>query len=305
MENILSKKHYKLTFYIVVGLILLLSIIVRFFILPQFDVSLQGNLPKFSAAFLDGLVTSLIITVFIGSFIFWLTPEIVKKSVMEVIEPKEIGPLLKKAVIDSRTWVYKGACGRYTKATTLPSLAKVARQEGLGRDIRITLLDPAKDDLCDEYATYRKSLKSSNNDNPWTKNRVKEEVVATVVSALRFKHDEPLLRINIYLANHFSTFRLDISDHYVVVTKEDKEAAGLRADKGTYFYNSYIDDVRLCERQSIEIKYIGEIPNGQYLTPERLKFIISKIGILSDQQFEELDVENIIELVNSPEDPYS
>jgi len=305
MENILRKKHYKLTFYVLVGLILLLAIVVRTFVLPQFDMNLQENFPHFAAAFLDGLVISLIITVSIGSFVFWLTPEIVKKSVMEVIEPKEIGLLLKKAAIDSRTWVYKGACGRYTKSTTLPGLAKAARQEGLGRDIRITLLNPAKDDLCDVYATYRKSLKSAGKDDLWTKNRVKEEVIATVVSALRFKHDEPLLRINIFLANHFSTFRLDISDHYVIVTKEDKEAAGLRADVGTYFYNSYIDDVRLCERQSIEVEYIGEIPNGQHLTRESLKSIISKTAILSEEQFDELDVENIIKLVNSPTDPYS
>ena len=292
MESILNKRHYRSVFYWLVALILLFSITLRFLVLPQFDTKLEASLLGFGAALLDGLVISLIVTVLIGSFVFWLTPEILKKSVMDVIEPKEIGPLLKKAATDTRTWTYKGACGR-------------AKHEGLGRDIRITILNPGNDLLCSEYATYRRSLKSAKNGHPWTEKKVKEEVVATIISALRFRHEEPLLRIELYLIDHFSAFRFDISDQYVIVTKEDKEASGLRADSGTYFYDSYKDDVRLSERQSINVSYQDEVPIGNNLTDETLRALILEASLIGPDKISSLDLSAIRELINSPGDPYS
>ena len=305
MESILSKGHYRSKFFGIVALILIISIILRFCVIPQFDEELEASLSGFFAALLDGLVISLIVTVFIGIFVFWLTPEILKKSVMDVVEPKEIGPLLKKAVTDTKTWTYKGACGRYTRATTLPSLASAAKHEGLGRDIRITILNPNNDLLCTEYATYRRSLKSAINGDLWTKSKVKEEVIATIVSALRFKHEEPLLRIELYLIDHFSAFRFDISDQYVIVTKEDKEAAGLRADSGTYFYDSYKDDVRLSERQSANVGYQGEVPLGDLLTDDNLRDLILAASLIDKDKVQDLELSKIRELINSPKDPYS
>ncbi|MBV1883884.1 MAG: hypothetical protein KUG82_19750 [Pseudomonadales bacterium] len=305
MDSILNKRHYRNAFYLLVALILMSALTLRFLVLPQFDTTLEASIPKFSASLLDGLVISLIVTIFIGSFVFWLTPKIFKKSVMDVIEPREIGPLLKKAVADTRSWTYKGACGRYTRATTLPSLASAAKHEGLGRDIRITILNPNNDQLCAEYATYRRSLKSANNSKLWTESKVKEEVLATIVSALRYKHEEPLLRIELYLIDHFSAFRFDISDQYVIVTKEDKEAAGLRADAGTYFYDSYKDDVRLSERQSIKVESQNKIPIGALLTKDSLHLLIREVDLVSEERLTSLNLESIVTAINSPEDPYS
>ncbi|NLU97093.1 hypothetical protein B6N13_03155 [Marinomonas sp. UCMA 3892] len=305
MESILKKKHYRNVFYGLVGLLFFISVILRYLVLPQFDNSLEASFLKFLALVLDGFSISLLVSVLIGGFVFWVTPDIVKKSVMDVIDPKEIGPLLKKATSDSRTWIYKGACGRYTRSTTLPMMAKSARQEGIGRDIRIILLDPSNDLLCDEYATYRRSLKSAKNGSLWTKSKVKEEVVATVISALRYKHEEPLLRIEIYLVNHFSAFRFDISDQYVIVTKEDSEAAGLKADKSTYFYDSYIDDSRLSERQSKRVSYNKKIPLDGDLNTSNIKDLAIEIGVVNEIDCEELDLEYVVKCVNVPEDPYS
>jgi len=184
-------------------------------------------------------------------------------------------------------------------------LASAAKHEGLGRDIRITILNPNNDLLCKEYATYRRSLKSAKNGHLWTEIKVKEEVIATIVSALRFRHEEPLLRIELYLIDHFSAFRFDISDQYVIVTKEDKEASGLRADSGTYFYDSYKDDVRLSERQSINVNYQGEVPLGSKLTDDKLRTLILEASLIDEAQLSLLDLSAIRESINSPEDPYS
>ncbi|MBN3822602.1 hypothetical protein G3O00_03085 [Burkholderia sp. Ac-20384] len=279
--------------------------LLRVFAIPYLNPALAFEFSGFVALTLQVVAQSLLVTIFVGSFVFWLTPKVMQKSTVEVIEPKQINSLLRRAVPDSRYWAYKGGCGRYTRAVTIPLMAHAARNQGFGRDIRISLLNPSNEELCDHYATYRRSLKSAHDGEPWTTEIVQSEIVATIVAALRTKHDEPLLDIQISLANYFSSFRLDISDLYTIVTKEDKEAAGLLADVDSYFYDSYKDDLRLTELQSQFIDYAKPIPGGTALTEEILKSIVGDLKVFSQNQIDDLNFKKILELVNSPVDPYA
>lgn len=304
MDEILSKQHYRRTFFWVVALLLLIAIFARFFVIPYFVPSQVITATALLGSLLDNFVVSLFLAVFVGGFVFWLTPSIVKRSEIEVIAPKQINPLLKSAASATRSWVYKGACGRYTRATTLPKLAESARTAGIGRDITICILNPKNDDLCAAYATYRRSLKSGNSSTPWTREVVQEEVLATAVTALRFQFSEPLLRIHVFFVDHFSAFRLDISDQYVVVTKEDKEASALRADSGTYFYDSYKDDVRLTERQSKEMKCCGELEFTGAIDESKLREAIRCSDIFDESKLANLDIPRLLKAINTPSDPY-
>jgi hypothetical protein len=118
MDEILSKQHYRRTFFGVVTLVLALALIVRFFVIPWIDPVQKLTGAALLGSLLDNLVVSLLLAVFVGAFVFWLTPSIVKRSAIEVIAPKQINFLLKSATSATRSWTYKGACGRYTRATT-------------------------------------------------------------------------------------------------------------------------------------------------------------------------------------------
>src|ERR1044072_9008747 len=98
LEQILNKRHYRRSFYIVFVLLLIVLALIRYFFLPVFDPTLSTNLPQAASRLADGIFVSLIVTVFIGSFIFWLTPDIMSIAKMEVVEPREIGPLLEQAM---------------------------------------------------------------------------------------------------------------------------------------------------------------------------------------------------------------
>ena len=152
MDEIFSKQHYRRTFFGIVALLLLLALVTRFFVIPYFEPTQVLTSSALLGSLLDNFVVSLFLAVFLGGFVFWLTPAIVKRSAIEVIAPRQINPLLKSAASATRNWVYKGACGRYTRATTLPKLAEAARIEGIGRDITICILNPKNDDLCAAYA---------------------------------------------------------------------------------------------------------------------------------------------------------
>ena len=304
MDEILSKQHYRRTFFGFVLLILLLALSARFFVLPYFDPELLLTITSLFGSLLDNLVVSLFLAVFIGAFVFWLTPSIVKRSVIEVVAPKQINSLLKTAANGTRSWIYKGACGRYTRATTIPKLAEAARIEGIGRDITICILNPKNDELCTAYATYRRSLKSGKSGTAWTCQVVQEEILATAITALKFQFSEPQLRIRLFFVDHFSAFRLDISDLYVVVTKEDKEASALRADVGTYFYDSYKDEVRLTERQSKEMMCCGKLEFADVLDEAKLREAINCANIFDEANLANLNVARLLACINSPNDPY-
>jgi hypothetical protein len=304
MDEILSKQHYRRTFFGVVALMLALALIVRFFVLPWIDPVQNLTGTALLGSLLDNLVVSLFLAVFLGAFVFWLTPSIVKRSAIEVIAPKQINPLLKSATSATRSWTYRGGCGRYTLASTIPKLAEAARAEGIGRDITICVLNPMNDSLCAEYATYRRSLKSGNSGTPWTRQVVQEEVLATALTALKFRFSEPLLRIRVFFVDHFSAFRLDIADQYVVVTKEDKEASALRADAGTYFYDSYKDDVRLTERQSKEMTCCGKLEFSDQVDAVKLREAIKCADLFNEARLGELDLARVLSCVNAPSDPY-
>lgn len=304
MNEILAKQHYRRSFFGIVALVLILALVTRFFVLPYFAPTQTLTGAALLGSLLDNLVVSLFLAVFLGAFVFWLTPNIVKRSAIEVIAPKQINPLLKVATAATRTWVYKGACGRYTRATTMPKLAETARTEGIGRDITVCLLNPKNDSLCAEYATYRRSLKSRDSGTPWTQQVVQEEIVATAITALKYQFSEPLLQIRIFFVDHFSAFRLDISDHFVVITKEDKEASALRADVGTYFYDSYKDDVRLTERQSREMTCCGRLVFDGPVDESKLREAIRCAAIIDETKLLELDLTRLLAAINAPSDPY-
>lgn len=302
METILKTRHYRLAFYSIVLLASVLLALLRFHTLPELAILNKSGGKEFLALLLEGLLVSLIVTTCIGSFIFWITPRTVANSVMEVVHPKDIGPLLKEATNISEFWIYKGACGRYTRSTTLPKMAAAAKNEGIGRDVSIIIIDPTLDMVCDEYATYRSSLKSANETAPWTRNSVKEEIIGTAVSAALYARTEPLLGVTLHLMQSFSAFRLDISQGDVIVTKEEKTASALRAQSGTYFYKSYKDDVRLAKRQARAIDLSQSKLHTDELTPASIEKFATEV--LNISKTDQLDYTRIVELAKNPHSPY-
>lgn len=303
MDSILQKKHYRDLFFLVFLLTLLAAIIIRLYVIPALNGK-ELSYEAFFTSLFDNFIITLIITVFIGSFIFWLTPAIFFKSKMEVIEASTINPILRSVLPSTKFWIYKGTCGRYTRATTIPKLAEAARRSSFGRDIKIYLLDPQNLNLCKEYAIYRSSLKSASSSNPWTTETVQDEILATILVALKFRYFEPLLKIDIYLLDHFSAFRLDISDDFVVVTKEDKTASALKADVNTYFYDSYKDDIRLTERQAKDFGHFNNLIFDKRLNDSKLQEILTTTGIFNFSTLSTDRITNILMKVNDPKDPY-
>ncbi|EOI6441934.1 hypothetical protein ACMU9X_001349 [Yersinia enterocolitica] len=300
MNEILSSKYYRRLFFSLLFILLIVIFLTRLFVFKYFDSSLDISFLALVSLVFNGLISSFIVTVAIGSFIFFATPAIFKKSKMEVISAKEISILFRRSVVDTKSWIIKGACGRFTRDNTLHAMVREAKIRSIGRSIRILLIDPNNERICSEYAIYRKSLSSASKETvaPWSTKKVQEEVISSILVALSVKNDEPILRVDIFLLNHFSAFRLDISDHHVIITKEDRQATALRADSGTYFYDSYIDEVSLHERQSKAIIPKSNVVINASTNKDMIEKYISDNDIVNDPSIlGSLDFESILSKV--------
>ena len=304
IEEILGTRHSRRSFYIIFVLLVLLLILIRYVALPQIDCSLKLGWPGFAADLSDRILASLIVTVAIGTFIFWLRPDILTFAKIEVVEPRSIGPLLRDAMTKTDRWWFKGASGRYLRAQTLPTIAAHARESGVSKEIIAVLIDPANDQLCEQYATYRRSLRSASQDKEWTSLRVKKEVYATILAVIRYQNDEPLLRITLALTNHFSSFRIDLSAPYAIITREDALAPAVKCDKGTYYYDSYAEDIVLSQQQARRLVQPKTLSPFTAESTDSMRTMLKDLG-LPAEDLNDTDLTNIIEASGDRKNPYA
>ncbi|GAB1818106.1 hypothetical protein [Herbidospora sp. RD11066] len=139
----------------------------------------------------------------------------------------------------SSRWIFRGGTGTYIRAVTLPGLVSVARKERRPLQVRLEILDPTNEDVCDRYASFRYSI-SPNPDGIgeiWTKERTQLESYATLLAACWYQLDYTLLDIKVALTSIMGVFRYDMSDSRIVITQDDGGAIVV-PQKG-FLYKSY------------------------------------------------------------------
>ncbi len=301
MQQILSNTSRRRNFLVIAALLIGCACLVRYFVLPSFDASLSTTLPQFYASLVERLLTSFVVTVLIGLLIFWLEPDVVRRASITTVDPKEISTLLRAAIEPTDKWWFRGGTGRYLRAVTLPQMGKLTRDTSSGKELHVQLIDPRNEGLCQQYANYRRGLHSAKDGEQWTSDRVRKEVYATILSLFVKAGEYPLLNIQLTLLPLFSSFRLDLSSRYVILTKEDPRAPGLRCDIDSEFYIAYRDDLLLTARQGTEIE-LTPISTNLDLASVRRHFANLALGLdsLSDNF-----LQSVIQMSKSPVNPYA
>lgn len=304
MQEILRAKYSRKAFITisVVGVILLLLLSYVIFPFLITNSTWKKNLVDLS----NGINFSFISTIFIGLFIYFFTPKIMSESAIEIAEARQLGELFDEAFPTTKRWWYTGGCGRYFRTKTLPEMVKRTRTDSHHREIKVIILDPQDKDLCQAHANYRSSTASAKLEQEvWTINKVQNELYATIVTTLILKMQNHLLSVDLSLASRFSTFRLDLSDKYVIVTKEDRKAPAIKCSSKSYYYESYKAEILIIEKQSKPVKQIrNNTCKLGNLNKEDIKNILLEVELFDPPLIEE-DLEKIAKICNEGENPYA
>ena len=301
MQQILSNKHYRRSFFLIVCFALALVFVLRYGWLPRLDPTLTLNGAQLVASVSEKIFSSFLVTVFIGCLIFWLEPKITKQANIAIVNPKDISDLLASALIDSNEWWFRGGTGRYLRAVTLPTMAERSRSSSSIKRLHVQILDPANRSSCELYATYRRGVRSSVSEGQWTLERVRAEICATLLVILIKTSQYPLLHVDVTLMPTFSSLRIDLSTKQAVVTKEDQRAPAIRCDQGTYFYDAYKDDMELTAQMGRAMPMIAA-PIDTSLAAARQVCVI--LGLIETDLTDEF-LSTIIKRAKAPVSPYS
>ena len=107
MNEILRKKHSRNVFLGVMAAFILCLWLIRYFVFPYIFTSLVSDWGTFASNILNGLVTSSIVTVLVGLFVFWLQPEIAKNAKIEIEDQNALGEMFATTFSKTDIWYYK------------------------------------------------------------------------------------------------------------------------------------------------------------------------------------------------------
>lgn len=288
----LDSRQSKKLFFILVLVALIALFCIRHIAWPLLEGKEMALKPAIEEI-LDTLFATIVVTVGLALFFVWLAPRKAREAKMEVLLPHDINKYHLQSRADTKEWWYNGGSGRYTRDVTLPYLAESCKSENRTINVRIQILDPNNEDLCQIYADYRNNLSSVH--THITTSEVRCDLLATIFAACFWKMKQPLLNIEIYLKNHFSLFRTEFSDNMVLVTREDPRDPGIVYQRGTFFYQAYYNDlVQGSKQDTIVSMQRGSCPSIRAETPnkinkETIRQVIASLNISFTITDEELD----------------
>ena len=288
-------------FLVAVGLLLLLLFGVRYYVLPLRDPNLsQGWMPLISQI-IDNVSATLVVTLFLAAFLWWVTPPRMRQPEVVLVEPRELAAYFRKGLATSNDWRFSGGCGRYFRSAVISTMKERARAESTSKDLTAIILNPENDGLCERHATYRAGTRRGHAEGNWTRVRVKQELIATLVmvKATSFRQ---LLDVKILVSDYFSSFRVDICQSFAIQTREDPTAPALRSEEGSYYYGAQMDEFRLLREQARVVEG-GKLECTEVDDVESLKRALIAMN-LTACSLSNPELAEIVKIVQSPENPY-
>lgn len=227
---------------------------------------------------------------------------------IKAITPRYVARDLEQAMIDTDRWHYKGGTGTYLRAVTLKKNGDYSNSKKKHRQITIEIMDPTNALLCEHFSRYRRSLSAHRSDmveEEWTTKRVYQEAYATILAACFFHQKYGLLDIELGLSSVISRLRYDISSQYAIISQEDRRAPCLKAEAGSWFYNSFVDELRLSldQARKLDVRQADQMDLAD-ITPDIACEVFLALGVTIDPSYANDDLLVIIDKAVAAKNPY-
>ncbi|MFL5740850.1 MAG: hypothetical protein ACJ75B_11575 [Flavisolibacter sp.] len=301
MTGQLPSKEQRKYFYTIIFLMLIAIFLIRHMLMPYLSGQKIELNNEVLYKILDDLFTSILVTIGLGIFLFWLTPKNKANAQIKILQPIEIGSTMTKARLETEKWWFNGGSGRYTRSQTLPYLANLARQRGKSIEVVIQIMNPNNQKTCRRYAEYRNSLKSGMR-NKKSEKSVQIDLLSTIVAAYMWRYEQPLLDITLGLKDSFSLFRTDISSTTALITKEDPIEPALLYENGTFFYDAYCQDLKQSLNQVTRLDMSISFVGVNEIAVSNTKELLQHLGF--SDLVNDSEIGDIISKAKSNENPY-
>jgi hypothetical protein len=231
-----------------------------------------------------------------------------ESSLVRVVSGADVSQVLADARRGTDRWIFKGGTGTYIRAVTLPSCVENARAERRTLLVRLEIIDPTDEELCDVYARHRRSLSDvpDSTGEPWTRDRTRKEAFATVLAACWYRQRFRMLDIDIGLSSAMSTLRWDLSASCVIITQENPQGAAVVADRGKFYYDWCSTELltSLDQARRVPIEQARSTSLSDEPTVEEVRKLFEDLGIALPRSFTDRDVIDITRKALRAKNPY-
>ncbi|ADG88200.1 hypothetical protein [Thermobispora bispora] len=191
---------------------------------------------------------------------------------------------------------------------TIPEIVAAARQDKRPITLRVEIIDPTNEEVCEAYAHYRRSLSDLPDDTGevWTTERTRKESFATVLAAFWYRQRYGLLDIGVGLSSVMTTFRWDLSSRAVIVTVESPDRAMIAYTK-SFYYESCLTELRTSFQQArqVPIERYRAVPLSEEPTVEEVRKLFDRIDLPLPRSFTDRDVVDVIKKAVRAKNPYA
>ncbi len=264
-------------------LLLVLEFAILSLIQAQSDVISEPYFSVMKETFVH-LIAACITGMFVLMILVYLLPIEEKLKLVEVLEPSRTKALHDEALGKSEFWFHHGHIGRWVRMRAMHALAKMSVEKGISTSVKLILLNPRNENLCKLYAEYRNRI-AFREDKINTVRDVQAELLATIIIGKKFDQSPDGLRVQVFLEDHLSLVREDISAIAVFRTQVDPRCPAIifrninRDHETAEFYNTAKTDFDFATRCCTCLATTDDFPAGP-ITFDNIKTFLVKANLL-------------------------
>lgn len=199
-------------------------------------------------------------------------------SSARLVSGSEMAHSLAKARRNTDGWMFKGGTGAELRDETLPEFAKMATQEQRTLDLKIEIIDPSDEALCEAYAKIL-AAQNPGDSAPWTAARVRHEAYATILAAFRENRRVMYLKVEVRLSRFVSTLRWDLSDASVIMADPSGPAMVFTKDSPYYATCKRELMVSFDQARRVALDAAKDIAFGDVPSEDEIRRLFQTLGI--------------------------
>jgi hypothetical protein len=218
------------------------------------------------------------------------------------------GPEVTQALADARRttdrWMFRGGTGTYIRAMTLRDCVDSARRDRRTLQMRLEIIDPTDDRVCQSYVSFRHSLSSRRSE--WTVERAQRESYATIVASCWYRQRYELLDIEVGLSSVMPTLRWDLSATSLIVTQENATMPGLMVERGKLLYTYMQTELRksLEQAKPVALELARDVVLSDEPMVDEVRRLFRTLNMPLPASFTDQDVRDIIARALNADNPY-
>lgn len=200
-------------------------------------------------------------------------------------------------------WVFKGGTGTYLRAVTLPQCVLEAQRQRRALSMKIDIVNPADDGVCEAYARFRRTF-GHDGTGGWTTERTRKESYATVLAAVWHRQRLDTLEIDVHLSSVAPALRFDLSDTCLIITQDDPRRVSLCVERDRPLYDYYVTELHQSREQAVKLDLREATELGDEPTVDEVRRLMDRLGVPLPSSFTDRDVGEIVDKALRAEDPY-